>query len=98
MCINLSTLTKNEIPADETEKKVFKYLNGNLISKEKDINDYTTRTHTCGELRLSDVGKQVELCGWVEFVRMSKFILLRDIYGTTQIIIDNSVSIVNELS
>lgn len=86
-------MTQNEILADETETKDFKYLNGNLISKEKDINDYTTRTHTCGELCSADVGKQVELCGWVEFVRMNKFILLRDIYGTTQIIIDNSVSI-----
>lgn len=27
------------------------------------------RTHTCGELRLSDAGKQVKICGWLENVR-----------------------------
>ncbi|HOD89650.1 MAG TPA: aspartate--tRNA ligase [archaeon] len=48
------------------------------------------RTHTCGELREKDVGKQVILCGWVHSIRsMSKmvFIDLRDRYGITQIII-----------
>ena len=28
-----------------------------------------SRTHTCGELRLSDVGKKVQLAGWMENVR-----------------------------
>ena len=27
------------------------------------------RTHTCGELRLSDAGKSVQICGWLENVR-----------------------------
>ncbi len=27
------------------------------------------RTHTCGELRLSDVNKEVTLCGWVQRIR-----------------------------
>ena len=48
------------------------------------------RTHTCGELRLSDAGKQVKLCGWMENVRAVSanlaFIVLRDFYGTTQIV------------
>ena len=27
------------------------------------------RTHTCGELRLSDAGKAVKICGWLENLR-----------------------------
>eukprot|EP01127_Copromyxa_protea_P006016 TRINITY_DN15823_c0_g1_i1.p1 TRINITY_DN15823_c0_g1~~TRINITY_DN15823_c0_g1_i1.p1 ORF type:complete len:619 (-),score=178.56 TRINITY_DN15823_c0_g1_i1:25-1821(-) len=50
----------------------------------------TRRTHTCGELRQSDVGKEVTLCGWVQVVRdkQSVFISLRDRYGITQIFVD----------
>lgn len=50
------------------------------------------RTHTCGELRLSDTGKTVTLAGWYENLRrVSKnlgFLILRDFYGTTQIVIE----------
>ena len=50
------------------------------------------RTHTCGELRLSDVGKQVRLSGWLENVRSVSgslaFVVLRDFYGITQIVAD----------
>ncbi|HAP59785.1 MAG TPA: hypothetical protein DCR93_09875, partial [Cytophagales bacterium] len=47
------------------------------------------RTHTCGELRLSDVDKTVTLCGWVQRVRDKghmAFLDLRDRYGVTQVI------------
>ncbi len=51
------------------------------------------RTHTCNELRLSDVGKQVKLVGWMENVRTVgsnfAFVVLRDFYGTTQIVIES---------
>ena len=51
-----------------------------------------SRTHTCGELRLSDAGKTVTLCGWMENVRVVgsnfAFVVLRDFYGTTQIVVE----------
>jgi aspartyl-tRNA synthetase len=49
------------------------------------------RTHTCGELRLSDAGKEVRLCGWVAKVRDKGgmiWIDLRDRYGITQLILE----------
>ncbi len=51
-----------------------------------------SRTHTCGELRLSDAGKQVKIVGWMENVREVgsnfAFVVLRDFYGTTQVVIE----------
>ena len=48
------------------------------------------RTHTCGELRLSDAGKQVKIVGWMENVRTVSaalaFVVVRDFYGTTQVV------------
>ena len=46
------------------------------------------RTHNCGELRISDCDKEVELCGWVNAARNLGsliFISLRDRYGITQV-------------
>ncbi|MDR0659889.1 MAG: aspartate--tRNA ligase [Prevotellaceae bacterium] len=51
------------------------------------------RTHTCGELRLNDVSKEVTLAGWVQRVHSKggvTFIGLRDRYGITQLIVDNN--------
>ena len=48
-----------------------------------------SRTHNCNELRLSDAGKQVTLVGWFENIRKNLgFVILRDFYGTTQIVIE----------
>jgi len=48
------------------------------------------RTHTCGQLRITDVGKKVSLCGWVQKARDKNivFIDLRDRYGITQCVVD----------
>ena len=49
------------------------------------------RSHNCGELRISDLNKQVELSGWVQKVRDKGFIMwvdIRDRYGITQLIFD----------
>ena len=53
------------------------------------------RTHTCGELRLSDKGKEVTLAGWVQRVRNKGGLVwvdLRDRYGLTQLIFEEGSS------
>ena len=61
-----------------------------VLSKWKDARHlssrWSKRTHTCGELGMSDVGKTTRLSGWVQYHRMGKFVVLRDAYGVTQCI------------
>ena len=49
-----------------------------------------SRTHTCGELRIDDVGKSVVIAGWLENMRIVSanlaFVVVRDFYGTTQVV------------
>lgn len=51
-----------------------------------------SRTHNCNELRSSDIGKKVTIAGWYENIRnVSRnlgFLILRDFYGTTQVVIE----------
>ena len=52
------------------------------------------RTHTCGELQLSDAGKAVKICGWLENLREVgselAFAVVRDFYGTTQVVAETA--------
>ena len=51
-----------------------------------------SRTHNCGELRLCDAGKKVTVVGWLENIREVganfAFLVLRDFYGTTQVVVE----------
>ena len=55
---------------------------------------FQSRTHNCGELRLVNAGETVTLAGWLENVREVgnnfAFCVLRDYYGTTQVVIENA--------
>jgi aspartyl-tRNA synthetase len=51
------------------------------------------RTHTCGELRSTEIGKTVILCGWVQKTRDKGSLLwldLRDRYGVTQLLVEEN--------
>ena len=53
------------------------------------------RSHTCGELRINNIGLKVSLCGWVQKVRDKGkmiWIDLRDRYGVTQLIFQEEVT------
>jgi aspartyl-tRNA synthetase len=52
------------------------------------------RSHTCGELRLTDVNREVTLAGWVQTLRKFgsiTFVDLRDRYGVTQLLLDEAI-------
>lgn len=56
------------------------------------------RTHTCGELTLNDVDKEVKICGFVETIRDLGglvFLDIRDMYGITQVVTSGKEDIVD---
>ncbi len=53
------------------------------------------RSHTCGELRITDINKEVTLAGWVQTVRKFgsiTFVDLRDRYGITQLLVGENLN------
>ena len=53
------------------------------------------RTHTCGELRITDINKEITLSGWVQTIRKFgsiTFIDLRDRYGITQLLFNEKLT------
>ncbi len=60
-----------------------------------------SRTHTCGQLRIENVGEKVTLAGWYDNMRrVSKnlgFLVLRDFYGVTQVVVETE-EMMNKLS
>ena len=57
------------------------------------------RTHTCGELRISNAGQKVTLSGWVQKARKlggMTFIDLRDRYGITQLVTEDEIEVGRE--
>ena len=56
------------------------------------ITENIYRTHTCGEIRESDIGSRVKVAGWFENVRDHggiKFVDLRDHYGVVQVVVED---------
>ena len=54
------------------------------------------RTHYCGKLNLDNVGQQVVVCGWLQTVRFSNFLILRDVHGLVQINLDENFYAANK--
>lgn len=55
------------------------------------VNTFTDRTHTCGQLSTNELGRRVQLVGWVQYTRFdNKIVVLRDSYGSTQCIADKA--------
>jgi len=60
---------------------------------------FTTRSHYCGELDEALVGSRVRISGWVQHLRMDKFLVLRDGRGTVQLVVpDDKQSLWSDLN
>lgn len=65
---------------------------------------FQSRTHTCNELNMENVGEKVKIVGWMENVREVSgglaFVVVRDFYGTTQVVVETEdmMKMVRELN
>ena len=100
---------QEEVAALKKENEELKESNKRLMSIPKEaefvekfleeiMNEY--RTHTCGQLRASDIGQQVRLAGWIHRKRNLGnlcFVDLRDHYGITQCVFDSSSDLFEQI-
>ncbi|CAD5231791.1 unnamed protein product [Bursaphelenchus xylophilus] len=63
-----------------------------LCSRTAVVNRFTQRSHNCGQLRIQNEGNRVLLKGWVSYKRYNKFFVLKDSYGTVQILTPEKMS------
>ncbi|XP_043482569.1 aspartate--tRNA ligase, mitochondrial [Leptopilina heterotoma] len=87
--LNVYLKTERQICVSTVNWQNYGLASEKVSSFEKNlpVNRYAKRSHTCGELRMENVGETVTLSGWVEFQRMGKFVILRDGYGSTQLLV-----------
>lgn len=84
-CIPESSLLRSRFTGNS-------YVLSKLIHADPSVNSFCERTHTCGQLSKSDVGKHVTMYGWVQYTRFgNKIIEIRDSYGVTQCIVDQKL-------
>ncbi|XP_073825775.1 aspartyl-tRNA synthetase, mitochondrial [Musca autumnalis] len=80
----------NEVQGEGAAGGSKKSTSSNVVSVA-DLNKFASRTHTCGELTSDNIGEKVTICGWLEFQRMDRFFILRDGYGSTQVLLTDKV-------
>lgn len=79
------------------ERVIHRTISLSNIKKQTNINAFTERTHNCGQLSFNDIGKRVNLFGWIQYTRFNnKIIALRDSYGVTQCVV-NKAKITSEI-
>ncbi|XP_072016673.1 aspartate--tRNA ligase, mitochondrial-like [Amphiura filiformis] len=67
------------------------YVRAVIRSQHSGPSTFSLRTHSCGELRNSHVGKEVTLCGWIQHRRYDFMLTLRDSFGTTQVVLKEQI-------
>lgn len=61
------------------------------VSYSTHLKNKLKRTHYCGSLNLENVGQTVTLSGWIQANRLGKFLILRDVKGTVQVLLDDEL-------
>lgn len=85
-------LLKQHLPLCNLSCRLISSSNDVSVTPNLQVNKYTKRTHTCGQISEKDIGKKVNLFGWVQYTRFdNKIILLRDSYGVIQCIVDKNL-------
>ena len=54
------------------------------------FNNFSQRSHSCGEFRHTHIGQEVKICGWVQYKRLM-FLVVRDWSGLVQVLLPESM-------